>query len=103
MLTSAVLAGVAVLTSGCWRVFQTHVHGDAWRAEAEQQDGDEHHAGRVPRRPQNTRGVPHPHPQLNQRGATSQLFRDLLHFLIRACHGPDGARGRINEHGYKLF
>ena len=40
-----------MLTSGCWRVFQTHVHGDARRAEAEQQDGDEHHAGRVPRRP----------------------------------------------------
>lgn len=37
-----------MFTMGCW-VLQTHVHGDEGRAEAEQQDGDEHYAGGVPR------------------------------------------------------
>lgn len=37
---------------------QPHVHGHARRPEDEQPHGDEHHAGGLPRRPQNQRGVP---------------------------------------------
>lgn len=37
---------------------QPHVHGHARRPEDEQLHGDEHHAGDLPRRPQNQRRVP---------------------------------------------
>lgn len=37
---------------------QAHVYGNAWRPEDEQPHGDEHHAGRLPGRPQNPGGVP---------------------------------------------
>lgn len=43
----------------CVRVcLQPHVHGHARRPEDEQPHGDEHHAGGLPKRPQNQRGVP---------------------------------------------
>lgn len=38
--------------------WQAHVHGDERRAEDQQQNGDIHHAGGVPRRPQDQGGVP---------------------------------------------
>ena len=38
---------------------QPYVHGDARRAETEQPDGDELYAGRVSRKSQVARGIPH--------------------------------------------
>jgi hypothetical protein len=47
-----------VVLIGCCS--QAHVHGDARRAEDQQQDGDVDDARRLPRRPQDARGVPQP-------------------------------------------
>lgn len=45
-------------------VLQPHVYGYARRPEDEQQDRDQHHAGRFPRGPQDTGRVPDPDPEL---------------------------------------
>ena len=43
---------------GC---LQSHVHGDAWRAEAEQPHTDEHDAGRIQGRPEDAGRIPVAH------------------------------------------
>lgn len=45
---------------------QAHVHGDAWRPEDQQQNGNIDHAGRLPRRPEDTRGIPQPGAQISR-------------------------------------
>lgn len=45
------------------------MHGDARRPEDQQQNGNVHHAGRVPRRSEDTRGVPQPGAQINRQRA----------------------------------
>ena len=49
------------------------MHGDAWRTEDQQQHRDEHHARRVPRRPQDPRRVPHPGPHMSPRHSPLKL------------------------------
>ncbi|TRY65224.1 hypothetical protein DNTS_002933 [Danionella cerebrum] len=75
----------------------SHVYGDARRSEDEQQDCDQHHARSVQRRPQNTRRVPHPHPQLKAflcasatatRSAVSSLICVFLSECVSVCVHP---------------
>lgn len=42
---------------GC-TTMQSHVHGNAWCTENQQQNGDIDHVGRIPRWSENTRGIP---------------------------------------------
>lgn len=49
------------------------MYGYARRPEDEQQDCDQHHAGRFPRGPQDTRRVPDPDPELK-----GSVFRSPL-------------------------
>jgi len=57
------------------------VHGDAWCPEDEQPHSDEHHAGSLPRRPQDPRGVPD---SINAR-LTNLKYPPTLSLCIQQC------------------
>lgn len=61
--------------------FQAHVHGDARRAEDQQQDHHLDYARRVPRRPQDPRGVPQPR--------AIQVDPPALQRVSLESHGPE--------------
>ena len=69
-------------------IFQSHVHGDARRAEAEQQDGDEHDAGGVPPGPQDPGGVPLPHPPLHVIGPVKSRDPPVVDGYVLICKTP---------------